>query len=321
MSNVIRMHRTGDPSVLTLEDEQVGAPGPGQVKLRQEAIGVNFIDTMFRSGAFGAALPFVTGVEAAGVIVETGAQTEGFAVGDRVAYFFAPGAYAAERVVDVAPLVHLPDDVPSDIAAGLLTKGVTAWLAVRQLHDVKAGEIVLVQGASGGVGSLVTRWAKSLGATVIAVGSAAKVARLAGDADHVLASDEPNLADRIRAVAPGGVDVVYEFVGKATFAASAFAVKDGGAIFTIGAASGAPDIDQHALSARGVTVRQASAAAMVTGALLQHAVREVFDQWRSGIFGEIELQRYRLADAAQAHADIIARRIGPNPILLPAEAC
>ena len=260
MSVVIRMHRTGDPTVLVPEDEILGIPGPGQVKLRQEAIGVNFIDTMIRSGAFGAPLPFVTGVEAAGVVTEVGPNAEGFAVGDRVGYFFAPGAYAEERIVDIAPLVRLPDDAPSDIAAGLLTKGVTAWLAVRQLHKVKAGDVVLVQGATGGVGSLVTRWAKALGATVIAVGSSGKIARIAADADHVLASGEPNLADRIRAVAPGGVDVVYEFVGKATFAASAQAVRDGGAIFTIGAASGAPDIDQAALAARGVTVGHASAA-------------------------------------------------------------
>jgi NADPH2:quinone reductase len=311
------MHRTGDPSVLVPEDEIVGTPQRGQVKLRHEAIGINFIDTIFRSGAFGTLLPFVTGVEAVGVITEVGPEAEGFSVGDRVAYFFAPGAYAAERLIDIAPLIRLPDDVPSDIAAGLLTKGVTAWLAVTQLHKVKAGDIVLVQGATGGVGSLVTRWAKSLGATVIAVGSGAKLGRIAADADHVLASDEPNLADRIRVLAPGGVDVVYEFVGKATFAASVRAVRDGGAIFTIGAASGAPDIDQEALSARGLTVEHASAAGIVKGPLLLRAATEVFDQWRDGIFGEIELQRYRLADAARAHADVIARRIGPNPILVP----
>ncbi|HEY4250509.1 MAG TPA: zinc-binding dehydrogenase [Roseomonas sp.] len=311
------MHRTGDPSVLVPEDETVGAPGPGQVRLRQEAIGINFIDTMFRSGAFGAPLPFVTGVEAAGVVTEVGDNAGGFAIGDRVAYFFAPGAYAEERLVDTAPLVHLPDDVPSDMAAGLLTKGVTTWLAVRQLHKVKAGDVVLVQGATGGVGSLVVRWAKSLGATVIAVGSGAKIARIAADADHVLASDQPDLAGRIRAVVPDGVDVVYEFVGQATFPASVRSVRDGGAIFTIGAASGPPDIDQDALAARGVTVGHASAAAAVKGALLQQAASEVFDQWRVGIFGEIEVQRYRLADAAHAHADILARRIGPNPILVP----
>jgi NADPH2:quinone reductase len=311
------MRRTGDPSVLVPEEEVVGVPDRGQVKLRQEAIGVNFIDTMFRSGAFSASLPFVTGVEASGVITQVGPKTEGYAVGDRVAYFFAPGAYAAERLIDIAPLVHLPDDVPSEIAAGLMTKGVTAWLAVRKLHEVKAGDRVLVQGATGGVGSLVVRWAKALGATVIAVGSSSKLARISADADHVLASDQSNLADRIRAVAPQGVDVVYEFVGRATFAASVQALRDGGAIFTIGAASGPPDIDQETLAARGLKVSHASAAAIVKDAMLGQAATEVFDRWRDGIFGEIELQRYRLADAAQAHADYIARKIGTNPILVP----
>ncbi|WP_426410822.1 zinc-binding dehydrogenase [Bradyrhizobium ganzhouense] len=317
MSVVIRMRRTGEPSVLVSEEDVVGVPGRGQVKLRQEAIGVNFVDTMFRSGAFSADLPFVTGVEASGVITEAGPETDGFAVGDRVAYFFAPGAYAAERLIDIAPLVHLPADVPSEIAAGLMTKGVTAWLAVKKLHEVKAGDRVLVQGATGGVGTLVTRWAKALGATVVAVGSRSKLARISADADHVLASDEANLADRIRAVVPEGVDVVYEFVGKATFAASVHNVRDGGAIFTIGAASGSPDVDQKILTARGLKVSHASAAATVKGAMLARAATEVFNQWRDGIFGEIELQRYRLADAAQAHADYIARKIGTNPILVP----
>lgn len=317
MSTVIRMRRTGDPSVLIPEEDIVGAPGRGQVKLRQDAIGVNFIDTMFRSGAFSTELPFITGVEAAGTIIEAGPKSEGFAVGDRVAYFFAPGAYAAERIIDVAPLVHLPDDVPSEIAAGLLTKGITAWLAVKKLHEVKPGDTVLVQGATGGVGSLVARWAKALGATVIAVGSSAKLPRIAADADHVFGSDQVNLSDRIRAIAPSGVDIVYEFIGRATFKASAEAVREGGAIFTIGAASGSPDIDQGALAARDVKVGHASAAAVVKGPMLAQAASEVFDQWRDGVFGEIELQRYRLVEAAQAHADYIARRIGPNPILIP----
>ncbi|TPM26580.1 zinc-binding dehydrogenase [Mesorhizobium sp. B2-3-5] len=317
MSAVIRIRRTGDPSVLVLEEDAVGAPGRGQVKLRQDAIGVNFIDTMFRSGAFRSELPFVPGVEAAGVVAQTGPETDGFKVGDRIAYFFAPGAYASERLIDVAPLVHLPDDVPAEIAAGLLTKGITAWLAVKRLHEVRPGDTVLVQGATGGVGSLVARWAKALGAIVIAVGSSAKLGRISADADHALASDQANLPDRIRAIAPKGVDVVYEFVGRATFAASAGAVRNGGAIFTIGASSGPPDIDQQALAARNVKIGQASAAAIVKGSMLAQAATEVFDQWRDCIFGEIELHRYRLAEAAQAHADYSTRRIGPNPILLP----
>lgn len=317
MTTVVRVRQTGAPSVLVPETDSIAAPGAGQVRLRHHAIGVNFVDTMFRAGVYPMPLPFIGGVEGAGEIVETGPGATDFANGDRVAYFFAPGAYAEERLIDTAPLVRLPDDIPSDVAAGLLTKGITAWLAVRELFPVTAGDVVLVQGATGGVGSLVTRWAKSLGATVVAVGSSAKLARIADEADHVLASDAPDLAGRISAVAPGGVDVVYEFVGKATFAASAAAIRDGGSIFTIGAASGAPDVDKAALALRGVQVTQASAAAMVKGAMLQQAAAEVFGIWQQGVFGDIELHRYPLAEAATAHADIAARRIGPNPILIP----
>ena len=317
MTTVIRVRQTGAPSVLVPETDSITAPGAGRVRLRHDAIGVNFVDTMFRAGVYPMVLPFVGGVEGAGKITEAGPGVTDFAVGDRVAYFFAPGAYAEERLIDIAPLVRLPDDIPADVAASLLTKGITAWLAVRELFPVKAGNVVLVQGATGGVGTLVTRWAKSLGATVIAVGSVAKLARIADEANHVLASDAPDLAGRILAVAPEGVDVVYEFVGKATFAASAAAIKDGGSIFTIGAASGAPDVQHESLAARRVTVTQASAAALVKGPMLQQAAAEVFGLWQQGVFGDIELHRYPLTEAATAHADIAARRIGPNPVLIP----
>lgn len=316
-STVIRMHETGGPSVLVAEQESIGSPGAGEVKLRHQAIGVNFIDTMFRSGAFPASLPFVTGVEASGVIEEVGKEVRDFRPGDRVAYFFAPGAYAAERLIETAPLVHLPDDIPADVAAGMLTKGITAWLAVRHLHPVKPGDTVLVQGATGGVGSLVARWAKHLGATVIGVGSESKLDRISAVVDHALASDQPDLSARIRRAAPNGVDVVYEFVGKATFAASASAVKDGGVIFTIGAASGPPDVDQPAFAARNIRVEHAGAASIVSGDLLQSAASEVFERWRKGDLGSIKLDRYALDEAAIAHSAIEARTIGPNPILIP----
>jgi NADPH2:quinone reductase len=234
MSEVIRMHRTGGPSVLVAEQETIGAPAAGQVKIRHHAIGINFIDTMFRSGTFGVALPFVNGVEGAGEVIEVGPGVENFAVGDRVGYFFAPGAYASERLIDVLPLVKLPADLPSEIAASLLTKGATAWLAVRKLHPVEPGDIILVQGATGGVGSLVARWVKTLGATVIAVGSGKKLQRLQGIADHLVPSESATLSANIRKVAPDGVDVVYDLIGGATFDATLAAVKDGGDIFTIG---------------------------------------------------------------------------------------
>ncbi|WIW90312.1 zinc-binding dehydrogenase (plasmid) [Sphingobium sp. V4] len=317
MSDVVRMHAVGGPAVLVLEQETVGAPGAGEVKIRHDAIGVNFLDTMFRSGTFGVALPFVNGVEGAGEVIEVGADVGGFQPGDRVAYFFAPGAYAQERIMETAPLVTLPQDVPTQLAAGLLTKGVTAWLAVRKLHQVKAGDVVLVQGATGGVGSLVARWAKKLGATVIAVGSAAKLERLPEDIGHRLSSENPDLASEIRALAPDGVDVVYDFVGRATADATLKAVREGGSIFTIGAASGPAGFDERLVASRQIRVEHASAASAVKGATLEAAADEIFAHWRDGTFGEIQLDRYPLKDAAAAHQAIADRTVGPNPVLIP----
>jgi NADPH2:quinone reductase len=317
MSEVIRMHQTGGPSVLVAEQETIGAPAAGQVKIRHHAVGINFIDTMFRSGAFGIALPFVNGVEGAGEVIALGPDVENFVIGDRVGYFFAPGAYASERLIDVLPLVKLPTDLPSEIAASLLTKGATAWLAVRKLHPVKPGDIILVQGATGGVGSLVARWAKKLGATVIAVGSGKKLQRLQGIADHLVPSESATLSKNIRNVAPDGVDIVYDLIGGATFDATLAAVRDGGDIFTIGAASGAPVLDREQIAKRGINVSHASAAATIKGDLLQTAATAVFDGWRDGTFGEIELDRYPLREVARAHQAIIDRLIGPNPVLIP----
>ncbi|MEH0196437.1 zinc-binding dehydrogenase [Caulobacter sp. CCNWLY153] len=316
MSAVIRFHATGPADVLTLEDEIVAAPGAGQVRLRQEAIGINFVDTMFRSGAFGAPLPFVTGVEAAGVIDAVGPGVTGFKPGDRVGYFFAPGAYAAERLVAADVLIALPDDLPSLQAAALITKGLTAWMAVKDLFPVKPGHVVLVQGASGGVGALVAAWARDLGATVIGTGSPVKRARVAAVSDHALASDDPNLGETIRALAPGGVDVVYDFVGKAVAQASQAAVADGGAIITIGAASGAPGFDTAALAARGVRTGGGSTGQSV-GHRLAAAAAEVFDAYRRGVFGTLDITTFPLSQAAQAHRAIADRTLLGSGVLLP----
>jgi len=221
MSKVIRVYQNGPPSVLKVEDESVGDPGPGQIRLRHEAIGVNFVDTMFRDGTFPSPLPFVPGVEGAGVIEAVGPGVTGFGIGDRVGYFFAPGSYASVRLISADSVVKLPDDVSTEQAATLLAKGLTAWMGLRALYQLKAGEKILVQGASGGVGSLISRWAKALGATVIGTaGSAGKRDGLAEVVDHALLSNDPELAAKVRGIAPEGVDVVYEFVGKATFGSS-----------------------------------------------------------------------------------------------------
>jgi NADPH2:quinone reductase len=152
MSTVIRFYRYGPPSVLKVEEELVGSPGAGQVRLRHEAIGVNFVDTMFRDGTFTVPLPCVPGVEGAGVVGALGPGVTSLAVGDRVGYFYAPGSYASVRLINADALVRLPGDSSTEQAATILAKGLTAWMRIRVLYQLKAGERVLVQGASGGAG-------------------------------------------------------------------------------------------------------------------------------------------------------------------------
>lgn len=159
MTTVVRFYQYGPPSVLKVEEELVGSPGSGQVRLRHEAMGVNFVDTMFRDGTFAVPLPCVPGVEGAGVVEALGAGVTSLAVGDRVGYFYAPGSYASVRLINADALIRLPDDISTEQAATILAKGLTAWMGIRALYQLKAGERVLVQGASGGVGSIVSRWA------------------------------------------------------------------------------------------------------------------------------------------------------------------
>ncbi|MDB6124283.1 MAG: quinone oxidoreductase [Pedosphaera sp.] len=318
MSTVVRFYQYGPPSVLKVEDEIVGTPGPGQVRLRHEAIGVNFVDTMFRDGTFTVPLPFVPGIEGAGIVEALGPDVTGLAVGDRVGYFFAPGSYASVRLINADALIRLPDDISSERTAAILAKGLTAWMGVRALYPLKAGEKVLVQGASGGVGSLVSLWAKALGATVIGTaGSAAKLDRVAHAIDHVFLSNDPDLPSKVRAIAPDGVDVVYELVGQATFASSLASVRNGGTIVTIGAASGEPNIDKEILAVRNIHATGGGMPQYVKGPAVATATAELFDALRKGILGEIKVTRYPLTDAARAHEDIAARRRSGSPILVP----
>ena len=321
MNQQIRIHTTGAPSVMQLETvADVGQPGPGQVRLRHEAIGVNFVDTLFRSGAFPAPLPLVMGVEGAGVVVAVGAGVDNVQVGDRTAYFFAPGAYADERLIDARHLVRLPAGMDAETAAATFTKGLTAWMMLFGAHRLQPGETVLVHGAAGGVGSMVARWATALGATVIATaGSDEKAAQLTSwGIAHVLRSDDPELAAKARAIAGGGVDVVYELVGKATFAQSVLALRDGGHLIHVGNASGNPAVDTAALTARGIRYVQPSTGQYVgERAELERASATLFAAMRDGIFGNERPTRYALRDAAQVHEDMAARRLTGAAILVP----
>ena len=323
MKHQVRIYEAGQPSVMQYEalTQAIAEPGPGQVHLRHEAIGLNFVDTLFRNGAFNVPLPFAMGVEGAGVVLKTGAGVEHVQAGDRAAYFFSPGAYADERLIDAGQLVKLPEDVSTKTAAAVLTKGLTAWMMLFAVHPLKRGETVLVHAAAGGVGAMVSRWAKALGATVIAtVGTPSKAVLVhAAGIDHVLDANAPDLAQQVRALNGGrGVDVVYELVGKATFDQSVAALRDGGDLIHIGNASGTPDIDRDALAARGIRYQHATTgqhAGDRDG--LERGARSVFAALKDGVFGDVTPVTYPLADVARAHADLEARHIAGPAILLP----
>ncbi|UUX94568.1 zinc-binding dehydrogenase [Aquabacterium sp. J223] len=314
-SVLVRAH--GDASVMRYETTALPRPGPHEVLVRQEAVGVNFVDTMVRTGAFPAPLPTVLGFEAAGVVAAAGPETA-FQAGERVGYFFAPNAYADFNVVDASALVRLPDDITTRQAAAFLAKGLTAWMGLRALHPLKAGDSILVQGASGSVGSVLVRWARHLGATVIGVaGSAQKLPGVARASSLALVASDPYLVDKVRALKPHGVDAVYDFVGEASFPSSLAAVRDGGSILTIGAASGAPRPDRQELVRRAISIRGGGAPQYVTPANQAAASGELFAAVRAGIFDDVDIVRHPLEGASAVHAAIDARRLTGLPVLVP----
>lgn len=317
MVKVIRIHENGDPSVLRVEAGEVGAPGPGEVRLVQEAVGINFVDGMVREGLYPQPLPAIPGFEAAGVIAAIGSGVTAFAPGDRVGYFFAAGAYTHERIIAPAPLVRLPDDISTATAATFLAKGLTAWMGLRALHPLRAGETALVLGASGGVGAILSRWAKSLGATVIGVaGSPGKIGGVQAGSTHALFAGDPDILDKLRAMAPGGVDVVYDLVGQATFDLAVAAVRTGGTIATIGAASGQPRPDASHLAQRNVAIKGGSTPQCVRGPTVAIASSELWQAIRQGLFADLRIVQYHFADVVRAHADMRDRQLEGLPVLM-----
>ncbi|BDB29237.1 zinc-binding dehydrogenase (plasmid) [Cupriavidus sp. P-10] len=321
MAQIIRMYETGAPQVLRLEQADVGMPGPGQVRITQDAIGVNFVDTMVRNGSYPVPLPTVPGFEGAGTVTQVGPGVSGLAAGDRVAYFFASGAYASERLIDAESLIQLPDDICTFTAATFLAKGFTAWMALRALHRLEPGQTAIVTGASGSVGSILSRWAKALGATVIGIaGSRDKLAKVRAGAHHALYAGDIALGDEIRAVAPDGVDVLFDLVGQATSDEAAQAVRAGGGIVAIGAASGLPLTVPADLAQRGIQIKRGGTPQFVNGTSIDAASAELFSLIRSGAFRDIDAVHFELADAVRAHQSIEQRTLGGIPLLVPNSA-
>ena len=318
----IQAVRTGGPEVLEAVDLPVPSPGPGQILVRHQAVGLNFIDTYHRSGLYPMKMPAVLGLEAAGVVEALGEGVTRFKVGDRVAYNGTLGAYSQAAVVPADRAVKVPDDVTLETAAAALLKGMTAEFLVRRCHKVEPGQTVLVHAAAGGVGSILVQWAKALGATVIAtVGSEAKAA-LARDhgADHVILYGEEDVAARVQEITGGqGVAVVYDGVGKDTFEASLKSLGRRGVLATFGNASGpVPPFAPLELSGKSLFVtRPRLFDYIVTTAELDESAEALFAVLASGAV-EVEVgQTFPLAEARTAHEALEGRRTTGATLLIP----
>ncbi|MFC4250698.1 quinone oxidoreductase family protein [Sinimarinibacterium flocculans] len=322
MNRAIRFERTGGPEVMEWVAHAPGAPGPGEVRVRHHAVGVNFIDTYHRGGLYPVPLPSGLGSEAAGVVETVGEGVTQLRAGDRVAYAGGPlGAYAESRVMPAAPLLKLPDGIGFDTAAAMMLKGLTAQYLLRQTFVVQPGQTILLHAAAGGVGLIAAQWARALGATVIGtVGSddKAELARAHGCA-HVINYRRENVVEHVREITGGrGVPVVYDGVGKDTFFASLDCLAPRGLLVSYGNASGAvPPFALLELSNRGslYVTRPTLVHYTATRDALEAAAAELFDAVASGAVRIEIAQRYPLADAAIAHADLQARRTTGSIVL------
>jgi NADPH2:quinone reductase len=319
----IRIHQTGGPEVLQIEDVDLPAPGPGQASVRHRAIGVNFLDVYFRTGLYPAPLPFTPGSEGSGEVIAVGAGVEGFKTGDRVAYVTTPGSYAEARNVDVKHLVKVPENVSHEQAAAMLLKGLTAQYLLRQTYRVQPGDTILVHAAAGGVGQILCRWGKRLGATVIGtVGSAAKaeIARACG-ADHVINYSTEDFAARVGEITKGAkCAVVYDGVGKMTFPASLDCLRPFGVFASYGSASGPVEaFNLGLLGQKGslFATRPTLFTFIADRARLETMARELFGVVGSGIVKVEISERAPLMEAARVHRDLEARRTTASIVLIP----
>jgi NADPH:quinone reductase len=325
MPYAIRFHQAGGPEVLRWEEVAVGAPGPGQVRIRHDAVGINFADTYFRTGLYPVSLPAGMGVEAAGAVEAVGEGVTNVAAGDRVTYtgfINTLGAYSTERVMPAAPLIKLPDPIACETAAAMTMRGLTSAYLMRRIYPFKAGDSILLHAAAGGVGLIVSQWAKLLGLTVIGTVSSeqkAAVARAHG-CDHVVLYQREDVAKRVRELTNGtGVNVVFDSVGKDTFAGSLDSLKRRGLLVCVGTASGPiPPIDAMQLALKGslFVTRPALADYIADSAEKQALAGELFGHVAAGRI-RIEInQRYKLQDAAQAHRDLESRKTTGSSIFV-----
>lgn len=319
---IVRRH--GGPEVIEFVEDDVGAPGPGEVRIRHRAIGFNLIDTYHRKGLYPLKLPSGLGMEGAGEVLACGPGVEGFAPDDRVAYAGgALRAYSQERLIEASHLVHVPSDVSDELAAAVLLKGMTVHYLLTRSFAVRPGHVLLVHAAAGGVGSLLVPWAKHLGATVIgcARGAEKQAAARQSGCDHVLDAGEPDFVQKVRDLTGGtGVDVVYDSVGLATFDASLACLRRRGMLVSYGNASGKPPaVEPTKLASMGslFLTRPILGDYIATRAELDATAAAVFDALRQGVIHPEVRQRYPLLEAQRAHRELESRALRGLSVLIP----
>jgi NADPH:quinone reductase len=325
MVAAVRVHKHGGPEVLTYDDIEIPPPGPGQVKLRQHAAGINYIDTYFRSGAYPSpvGMPFVAGNEGAGEVIAVGDGVTDLKVGDRVGYVVALGAYAAERNLPAERAVTLPDAISYEQAAATMLKGMTVCYLLRRTYVVKPGDTVLIHAAAGGVGLIACQWANALGATVIGTVGSKEKADLAkaNGCHHTILYREEDFVAKVKEITKGALcDVVYDGVGKTTFPASLDCLHPLGMFVSFGASSGQID-------AFNIGLLQAKGSLFATRPTLNHyaakredllkLASETFDVITSGKVKIPVNQKYPLKEARKAHEELESRATTGASILVP----
>ena len=325
MPKAIRIHQTGGPDAMHWEDVEVGAPGPGEIRIRHEAVGLNYIDVYFRTGLYPApSLPFSPGMEGAGIVEAVGEGVDSPTVGDRVAYAAPPvGSYAEERLMPAEKVVNVPAGIDSHQAAAMMLQGMTVEYLLRRTYPVRSGETILFHAAAGGVGLIACQWAKHLGATVIGTVSSDKKAELARahGCDHPIVYTRENFTERVRELTDGaGVPVVYDAVGRDTFEGSLDCLRPRGMLVSFGQSSGKIDpFDIGVLSAKGSLYITRPTLMTYTASRidLETSAQALFDVVVRGAVRITVNQTFPLAEAAAAHRALESRQTTGSTILMP----
>ncbi|MBR2536870.1 MAG: quinone oxidoreductase [Hyphomicrobium sp.] len=322
MSRAVTIHAYGGPDVLTVEELEVGRPGPGQVRIAQKAIGINYIDVYQRTGLYKLPqLPAVLGLEGAGEVVEAGSGVGDLKVGDRVAYAGCPGAYSEERLAPADRMVKLPDAISYETGAAMMLQGMTVRYLLRQTYPVSSGTVMLFHAAAGGVGSIACQWARALGATMIGTVSSDEKAALArsNGCTHVINTKTEDFVARVAEITGGqGCDVVYDSVGKDTYQGSLQCLKPRGLWVSFGNASGpVPPFDLTLLRGSLFATRPSLFAYTSSRQELLDNAAELFDLVARGQISIAVNHRYALVEAAAAHRDLEARKTTGSIVLVP----